>query len=52
MSELNEIINPIIKLKENIDTLNQFKEFDENTLDFTLKEEFKNLYEDSTIELE
>ena len=29
MSELNEIINPIIKLKENLDTLNQFKEFDE-----------------------
>ena len=37
MSELNEIINPIIKLKENIDTLNQFKEFDENTLDSALK---------------
>ena len=52
MSELNEIINPIIKLKENIDTLNQFKEFDENTLDSTLKEEFEKLYEDSTIELE
>ena len=52
MSELNEIINPIIKLKENIDTLNQFKEFDENALDSTLKEEFKKLYEDSTIELE
>ena len=49
MSELNEIINPIIKLKENIDTLNQFKEFDENTLDSTLKEEFRKLYEDSTI---
>ncbi len=52
MSELNEIINPIIKLKKNIDTLNQFKEFDENTLDSTLKEEFEKLYEDSTIELE
>ena len=52
MSELNEIINPITKLKENIDTLNQFKEFDENTLDSTLKEEFEKLYEDSTIELE
>ena len=52
MSELNEIINPIIKLKENLDTLNQFKEFDEKSLDSALKKEFEKLYENSNIELE
>lgn len=44
MNGLKEIINPVITLKENIDVLKQYEEFDENELDDDMKKEFEDLF--------
>lgn len=44
VSSLKEIINPIFKIKENIETLNQAFEFDERDIDNSLLDEFNDMY--------
>ena len=47
MNRLKEIINPIITLKEKIESLKQFKEFKEEELDNEIIIEFEKLYNDT-----
>ena len=44
---INDIINPIIKIKSDIETLNQLREFSEDSLDEGLKSEFESLYKET-----
>lgn len=52
MNELKEIVNPLLMLKENIDTLKQYGEFNEIDLDDDMNKEFEKLYFDSKTVLE
>lgn len=52
MNELKEIVNPLLMLKENIDTLKQYWEFNEIDLDDDMNKEFEKLYFDSKTVLE
>ena len=47
MNGLKDITNPVIELKEKIEALKQLKEFKEEELDETLKNEFQKLYNDT-----
>ena len=47
MNGLKDITNPVIELKEKIEALKQLKEFREEELDETLKNEFQKLYNDT-----
>lgn len=51
VSSLKEIINPIFKIKENIETLNQAFEFNDD-IDSDLQNEFNNMYEETKSMLE
>lgn len=44
---IKDIINPIIKIKSDIETLNQLREFSEDSLDEGLKSEFESLYKET-----
>ena len=44
---IKDIINPIIKIKSDIETLNQLREFSEDSLDEDLKNEFESLYKET-----
>ena len=44
---IKDIINPIIKIKSDIETLNQLREFSEDSLDEGLKSEFESLYKEN-----
>lgn len=50
MNGLKEILNPVLKLKNNIEILKQYDEFDDEALDDDMKKEFESLYE-GTIKL-
>lgn len=52
LNNLKEIINPVIKLKENIDTLNQIKEFNSEELDSDMIREFELLYKNTKENIE
>ena len=47
VSMIKDIINPIIKIKSDIETLNQLREFSEDSLDEDLKNEFESLYKET-----
>ena len=47
VSMIKDIINPIIKIKSDIETLNQLREFSEDSLDEGLKSEFESLYKET-----
>ena len=47
VSTIKDIINPIIKIKSDIETLNQLREFSEDSLDEGLKSEFESLYKET-----
>ena len=44
MNVLKEMINPVMKLKSNIDILKQYEEFNENELDDDIKKEFEDIF--------
>lgn len=44
MSKLKEIISPLIKIKKNIEVLEQFKEFEENQMDEQINQEFEKIF--------
>lgn len=44
MSKLKEIISPLIKIKRNIEVLEQFKEFEENQMDEQINQEFEKIF--------
>lgn len=44
---IKDITNPIIKIKSDIETLNQLREFSEDSLDEGLKSEFESLYKET-----
>lgn len=44
---IKDIIDPIIKIKSDIETLNQLREFSEDSLDEDLKSEFESLYKET-----
>lgn len=44
---IKDIVNPIIKIKSDIETLNQLREFSEDSLDEDLKNEFESLYHET-----
>lgn len=47
MNGLKEILNPVLKLKNNIEILKQYDEFDAEALDDDMKKEFESLYEET-----
>ncbi len=52
MNVLKEMINPVMKLKSNIDILKQYEEFNENELDDDIKKEFEDIFSETNELLE
>ena len=47
LSSLKNLVNPVIKIKENIDVLKQFNEFSQAELDDELKHQFESLFKET-----
>ena len=47
LSSLKNLVNPVIKIKDNIDVLKQFNEFSQAELDDELKHQFESLFKET-----
>jgi len=52
MNGINTLLKPIMILKDNLEILKQFQEFDENDIDDDIRDEFQNLYTETKKMLE